>query len=202
MFDSSCDIVVLDRVTFRALSVDTRIRILKELNERRKTLSEISRSLDMSVSAVKEHLEVLSGSGLVYMNDEGHKWKYYELTEKGMCVLEPRRRSISVVLGLFGVALVSSVLGFASRINFDMLSSGGVYNSVSLSDESAMVTKDSIGIATDAVPQTAVEHGPNFLSFFSDGKFPFFEFLSIVALLVAILVFIRSVRAYRPFKRQ
>ena len=56
MFDEK---ITLDRSTFKVLSSDTRIRILKLLGKRRMTLSEVSACLEMSVSAVKEHLETL-----------------------------------------------------------------------------------------------------------------------------------------------
>ena len=75
--------VVLDRKSFEALAVDTRVKILKSLKERRKTLSEIAKEQGMSVSGIKEHLETLEHVGLIEKKDDGHKWKYYELTKKG-----------------------------------------------------------------------------------------------------------------------
>lgn len=44
--------VVLDEVVIRALASDTRIRILKILSRRNKTLSEISRDLNLSKPAL------------------------------------------------------------------------------------------------------------------------------------------------------
>lgn len=99
--DSGDEKIVLDRAAFKALASDTRVDILKQLNERRKTLTEISESLKLSVPTVKEHLSNLSNAELISMKDEGRKWKYYELTEKGKAVLYPERRKIWILLVSF-----------------------------------------------------------------------------------------------------
>lgn len=92
--------ITLDRETFKTLASDTRINILKSLDQRRKTLSELSKEFGMSVSTVSEHLSNLAGAELVVQRDEGHKWKYYELTRKGRGVLYPENRKIWVVLAV------------------------------------------------------------------------------------------------------
>lgn len=97
--------IVLDRETFKALAVDTRVNILKELSKRRKTQSEMSESLGLSVATVKEHMDKMQEAGLITQKDEGRKWKYYDLTEKGRCLLHPERKKLWIILvSLFFVA--------------------------------------------------------------------------------------------------
>jgi DNA-binding transcriptional ArsR family regulator len=100
--------ITLDKETFKSLASETRISILKALLVRRKTLSEISKQFKMSPSTIKEHMDNLVKAGLIEQKDEGHKWKYYELTKKGKGVLFPGERNIWVmlsigVLGMLGV---------------------------------------------------------------------------------------------------
>ncbi len=97
--------ITLDRETFKTLASDTRISILKSLDQRRKTLSELSREFGMSVSTVSEHLSNLSSADLVVQRDEGHKWKYYELTRKGRGVLYPETRKVWIVLAASAIGI-------------------------------------------------------------------------------------------------
>ena len=75
--------IVLDRKSFETLSSATRTKMLRSLAGRRKTLTELADELKMSVSTIKEHLENLESTGFVQKIDDGHKWKYYDLTSKG-----------------------------------------------------------------------------------------------------------------------
>jgi DNA-binding transcriptional ArsR family regulator len=98
--------ITLDMKSFKALASDSRVSILKSLKRRRKMLTELSKELKMSPSTVKEHLDSLSGAGLVVQIDDGHKWKYYELTRAGKDILNPDETRVWVVLGLSAIALV------------------------------------------------------------------------------------------------
>ncbi len=102
------DKIVLDRKSFEALAVDTRVKILKSLKERRKTLTEISKEQDMSVSGIKEHLETLEKVGLIEKIDDGHKWKYYELTKKGKEIVVPKEVKVLIMLSISIIALIAS----------------------------------------------------------------------------------------------
>jgi len=97
--------VVLDRKTLFALSSETRIKILKKLGKRRMTLSELSKELGMSKTAVKEHLDRLADAGLIEKVDEGRKWVYYGLTEKGRAVLHPEARIVLLLSSLVATSL-------------------------------------------------------------------------------------------------
>jgi DNA-binding transcriptional ArsR family regulator len=88
------DRIVLDRESFKALAVDSRINILKHLDERPHTLTELAAVLSLSHGTVKEHLEVLESSSLILKQDEGRKWKYYTLTDKGRTLVNPRGATV------------------------------------------------------------------------------------------------------------
>lgn len=110
--------ITLDAETFRALASTTRLSVLRALDERRKTLSELSRDLALNKATVHEHLQLLSAAELVKKrDDEGRKWIYYELTWRGQKILHPQETTtFNVLLGLSilaaggGGALLASAL--------------------------------------------------------------------------------------------
>lgn len=77
----------IDRGTIKALSADTRRKILKLLSGHRATGADISRMLGLSPSTVNEHLKKLEASSLVRRIETGHKWVYYDVSEKGHALL-------------------------------------------------------------------------------------------------------------------
>jgi len=113
MFDG--EKITLDKETFKVLSSDTRVEILKLLRKRRMTLSELAKFLGMSVSSVKEHLDNLCKADLIKQLDEGHKWKYYQLTGKGKEIVDPVEKKVFIVLGLSLVAGISSIYSLMSK---------------------------------------------------------------------------------------
>jgi DNA-binding transcriptional ArsR family regulator len=112
--------IVLDQSTFKALATGTRVKILKTLDKRRHTQSELSAVLNMSVPTVKEHLSALEKAGLVKRHEEGRKWIYYSLTEKSKCVLDPERKRLWIVLGFFLASVAGTIISarnyFAGRV--------------------------------------------------------------------------------------
>lgn len=109
------DAITLDRKSFEALAADSRVRILKSLASRRKTLSELSQEIGLSNSTMKEHLDVLVSAGLAVQMDEGRKWKYYELTRKGKGIFVPAHKEVKVLimLAVSVLLVVSSFWNFA-----------------------------------------------------------------------------------------
>ncbi len=108
----------IDSKTIKALSAETRIRILKILNGNRKIAAEISKELELAPSTVNEHLKIMEESGLLRKNDTGHKWIYYEITEKGKNLVSPKM-PISIILTLslgIGLALFGGMNFFAENI--------------------------------------------------------------------------------------
>lgn len=114
------DKVVLDRKSFEALAAGSRVKILKSLKERRKTLSELSKELDMSVSGTKEHLQNLEDAELVVKIDDGHKWKYYELTKKGKGIIGPKELKVWILLSISGMAFIVSMMALFAVLGAPM----------------------------------------------------------------------------------
>ncbi len=113
--------VSLSNTEFKALSSETRTQALKHLKERNHTLSELAKKLGMSAPTVKEHLDILANAGLVQLNDEGRKWKYYALTRKGKGVVgdedSASKTTFLLILGASGLALVGTLLLLAGSLN-------------------------------------------------------------------------------------
>jgi len=90
--------VTLGSTEFKALSSDNRVKILKMLNERKYTLTEIAKKLELTSPSSKQHLDILLKSNLVELIDEGRKWKYYALTRKGKDLIDAEQRQTTVLL--------------------------------------------------------------------------------------------------------
>jgi len=74
----------------KTLTVETRTDILKSLEIRPMTASELSRKLDKHVTTVSEHLDVLKESNLIERVERpGRKWIYYKLTKPGENIIHP-----------------------------------------------------------------------------------------------------------------
>jgi len=104
--------ITLDKTAFKALAVDTRVLILKTLDKRRHTQSELAAVLGLSVPTVKEHLDALVKAGLVERNDEGRKWVYYGLTKKGKAIVNPEEKKFWIVLGTLAFTVVGGATAF------------------------------------------------------------------------------------------
>jgi ArsR family transcriptional regulator len=66
---------------FRALSDETRLRILKLLEEGELCICKIMEVMDMKQSRISRHLGILKNAGLVTDRRDG-KWVHYSLTPK------------------------------------------------------------------------------------------------------------------------
>lgn len=117
------DRIILDSSSFKALASETRVHILKELGKKRSTASELAKILGMSVQAASEHLENLRVAGLVERVDEGRKWVYFQLTEKGKAVVQPEGgKRFWIMLSLFALLLAGS----AFMLSQNSLNSGSL----------------------------------------------------------------------------
>lgn len=114
--------IVLDAEAFKALSSDTRLQILKALDARRLTVSELGRLLDLNKATVFEHLQQLAKADLVKKEDEGRKWVYYKLTWKGKNVLHPENVQFMLLLGT-SVLSVGGLVAQFTRILSDWTTS-------------------------------------------------------------------------------
>lgn len=100
------DSITLDNSTFKALASQTRVGLLKSLDARRKTASELSHELGATVQGISEHLHSLQQAGLVERKESGRKWVYYQLTAKGSAVLHPDSKKFWVLVSLSFLALL------------------------------------------------------------------------------------------------
>ncbi|MFH1697027.1 MAG: winged helix-turn-helix domain-containing protein [Candidatus Diapherotrites archaeon] len=100
--------VTISTQEFKALSSDVRVNVIKMLNERNYTLSEISVKLGMAAPSTKQHMQTLMDTGIVRRIEEGRKWKYYQLTKKGRDIAnaEENQTNILIVLGAVLIGLV------------------------------------------------------------------------------------------------
>lgn len=105
--------ITLDQESFRALASDVRVEILKRLDARRETVTDLSNLMGLSKPTLLEHLEKLQSAGLVKRIDEGRKWIYYELSPKGRKILHPERVAITLALGS---AVVLAAIGAFSLL--------------------------------------------------------------------------------------
>jgi len=102
--------ITLDQESFKALASEVRVEVLKRLDERRQTVTDLSNLLGLSKPTLLEHLEKLQAAGLVKRVDEGRKWIYYELSDKGRKILHPERVSIVIALATaIGLAAIGIV---------------------------------------------------------------------------------------------
>ena len=103
--------IALDKKTFYVLSSETRANILKSLDIRRMTVSELSSRLNLPKSTIHENLNKLIDAKLVKKNDDNETNRvYYELTEKGIAILHPHQMTKIIIL------LSSAALGFVGGI--------------------------------------------------------------------------------------
>lgn len=107
------DEIRMDKKVFEALASDTRIAILKELDARQMTVTELANSLDMAKSSVHEHLAKMVEVGLIEKEDSKRKWTYYRLTRKGRSILHPHE--MTKILVLLGSSILA-FLGGASQV--------------------------------------------------------------------------------------
>src|SRR6184192_164959 len=106
--DSGGGKITLDQESFRALASDVRVGILKRLDSRRETVTDLSNLLQLSKPTLLEHLEKLQTAGLVKRIDEGRKWIYYELTYIVRKILHPEKVAITLPLAS---AIVFAAIG-------------------------------------------------------------------------------------------
>jgi DNA-binding transcriptional ArsR family regulator len=92
------------------LAGETRVKILKLLDKKQMTPSDIAYELHMSLPTVGEHLKALVDAELVDKEETTRKWKYYSLTQKSRMLLHPNTATIWFVLGLFLFSAVGTVI--------------------------------------------------------------------------------------------
>lgn len=104
------DKITLDRETFKALASDTRLDILKALDVRQKTVTELAKELDLNKATVFEHLEKLAAVNLIQKLEDERKWVYWQLTWTGRRLLHPEKITLALALSSAGASLVTALV--------------------------------------------------------------------------------------------
>jgi ArsR family transcriptional regulator, arsenate/arsenite/antimonite-responsive transcriptional repressor len=156
------DRITLDREVFKALASDTRLDILKALDERQKTVTELAKQLDLNKATVFEHLEKLAAVNLIQKLEDERKWVYWQLTWTGRRLLHPETITLALALSSAVAsaltALVAAFLWMRSNIAapFEAFDAG----------EGSTQTTRSLAAPEMAPPpvEQVVQHDPVFLS--------------------------------------
>ena len=110
MMSDEREAMSLDQKAMKALASESRIKILKRIDERkRRTVSQLSRDMGLDKSTVHKHLKQLVDSGFVNKLDGNNIWVYYELTEKGKNTLHSKNKFI-VILSSAIVSLTLAII--------------------------------------------------------------------------------------------
>jgi DNA-binding transcriptional ArsR family regulator len=165
--------ITLDSSTFKALASGTRVKILKTLEKRNHTQSELSAVLKMSIPTIKDHLTAMEQGGLVKRKEEGRKWIYYALTEKAKCVLDPERKRLWIVLSFFVLSAIGSTITlyrhFGRRaleqtvFGAPMMAKGAVEEAEMLAMDTALETTNIVATST---PPEVLNYLPYIMTFF------------------------------------
>ncbi|HEX2022023.1 MAG TPA: winged helix-turn-helix domain-containing protein, partial [Candidatus Thermoplasmatota archaeon] len=121
------DRITLDRAVFKALASDTRLDILKALDERQKTVTELAKQLDLNKATVFEHLEKLAEVGLIQKLEDERKWVYWQLSWTGRRLLHPEKITLALLLStsLGAILTASAALWLWVRSNVAQMATGG-----------------------------------------------------------------------------
>ncbi|MBB6067735.1 winged helix-turn-helix domain-containing protein [Methanococcus maripaludis] len=138
----------------KALSSRSRISILKALGNKNYTVTELSKSLKLSKSTVHEHLSILVDGELVKKNEDGRKWVYYGLTEKGQYLI---MNDLEKMIILFPMSVIVFLSGLYS-ILFLKLGSRIVPRELNVYSVSALKSAESDAV-TFGISETATTVG-------------------------------------------
>ncbi len=108
----------LDEKDLKLLSSKTRIKILKLLEGKEKTLTQIAEELELKQPTVLEHLKLLEEKNYIKKNNKKNQTKRYSLTYKGLKIIKPKSTKIfltfitTLLLGIttYIIMLVNKIL--------------------------------------------------------------------------------------------
>ncbi|NYZ77746.1 winged helix-turn-helix transcriptional regulator [Candidatus Micrarchaeota archaeon] len=116
------DAIVMDQKTFKSLTSETRTGILKLLNKRNHTLSEVAETLGISKTTAKEHIDILVEGRLIEQVPSTNKWKYYTLTKDGRKLVGGEGpKKVVLVFGTFLAGMLLALYGFSGFMHFNPL---------------------------------------------------------------------------------
>ena len=182
------DEITLSHTEFRALSSDTRTGIIKLLDERKYTLSEISKKMELAAPTVKQHLSVLEQADLISCIDEGRKWKYYTLTRKGKRIVHhetPGNVFIVLALSIVGMAVVLYALnGMTGMQAGSPLMSEKMVNTL----EGERMEQPTITSGMDAAKEAEADETQNIVVLYKQQPLDTTPLLMIAAIFAAITI--------------
>ena len=104
--------IVLDSDDLAVLSSKTRIAILKAIDKKDSTITELAEELGISKASVHAHVAELESSGLIEA-DKVRKWHPYSLTKKGREILHPHKNTrVVIMLGLIVFCMTAGIYSF------------------------------------------------------------------------------------------
>lgn len=143
--------IPLDQPTLKALASETRVRILKLLDEKQMTQTDLAGFLKMSLPTVGEHLKALEHAELVAREQTERKWKYYSLTPKARMLLHPHTSTIWFVLGLFLFSAAATVIS-AIRYFTPTAAFGGAMEMKAMAPAAEALAAPAVDMARAAAP--------------------------------------------------
>jgi DNA-binding transcriptional ArsR family regulator len=109
--------VTLDIEDFKTLASETRLDILRAIDQKNMSLKDISHVTKLHETTVHEHLTKLVKSGFVKKNErEGHKWVYYKLSWKGSSLLHPDNTKVVVMFSTTFAILIGGIMGILNML--------------------------------------------------------------------------------------
>ena len=128
LMEDKGDFISLDKKSLKALSSDSRIKILKILGKKKRaTISQLSRITGLNKSTVYAHIRQLLDAGFVKKLDGSNIWVYYELTQKGKNLFYPKNKFLIILSS----AIISLIISLVQLIHYitESVSSDGLVRS-------------------------------------------------------------------------
>jgi len=145
--------VELDKKALFALASDTRLDILKALQNHRKTVSQLAEEVGVDKAAVHRHLKKLEEGGFV-ARTEDHGFVYYGLSWKARDIMKPGENTRIIIL--ISSSLLS-ILGAMALIGWGFTSSRSGYGSTPTSELANQTTQ---GGGADKISQAVSSQDP------------------------------------------
>jgi DNA-binding transcriptional ArsR family regulator len=201
------DKITIDKETLKAIASDTRLDIIKQLDRKKQTLSDLSKSLKLSGPTIKEHLEVLANAGLVKKEESFRKWKYYSLTFKGRKLLRPNETklflalivSLFVGLGIFVFLGLFSGMGSVVSRNSTQLNSADMVTTSSV-DNPVIISREYLEtqIADTTTPKQKIIEEP--INVIQKPLFNSGYFVLAIVILIIFLIFVLYINVKQKYK--
>jgi DNA-binding transcriptional ArsR family regulator len=164
-FGENMERIPLDQPTLKALAGETRVRILKMLDKKSMTQTDLAGFLRMSLPTIGEHLRALEQAELVEREQTERKWKYYSLTSKSRLLLHPHTTTIWFVLGLFLFSAAATIIN-AIRYFTPVAEFGGVLEMRAAAPEAQALAAPAMAADAAAAAPAAIAPSPVWLILF------------------------------------